>query len=119
VRLGWVAVIFFQRGNIAVRKEDKMETLQMIQQLQPAAVIAALVVLPWAATMIMHAVGASANGMHDDKWNSRAAAAVRWAGTIVPTYSRTNTVLNFAARRTARRYAFAADSAAEFFPHAA
>lgn len=57
-----------------------METLQMIQQLAPEYTMLALLALPWLAVMLMHAVSAGGNDALDDKWNSRAKAAVRWAG---------------------------------------
>jgi hypothetical protein len=54
-----------------------METLQTIQQLAPATAVAALLALPWIAALVMHAFGSANISMHDDKWNTRAAAAMR------------------------------------------
>jgi hypothetical protein len=59
-----------------------MDTLQMIQSITPAATITALLALPWIAVVLMHAVSAKSSVALDDKWNSRAQAALRWAGTV-------------------------------------
>ncbi len=68
-----------------------METLQTIQQLAPATV-AALLALPWAAALLMHAVSFAARPMLDDKWNSRAGAASRWAGSVARASGQRNPV---------------------------
>jgi hypothetical protein len=60
-----------------------METLQMIQTLTPATMMVALLVLPWSALALMHAMSAGSGAALDDKWNARAAAAVRWAGAHI------------------------------------
>jgi hypothetical protein len=59
-----------------------METLNTIQQLAPATTVAALLALPWVTAFFMHLAGSVAGAAHDDKWNLRAAAAKRWAGTL-------------------------------------
>ena len=46
-----------------------METLQMLQQLAPAAIVAVLV-LPWTAVMAMHAVSAATRPALDGKWRA-------------------------------------------------
>jgi hypothetical protein len=69
-----------------------METLQMIQTLTPATMMVALLVLPWPALVLMHAISAGSGAALDDKWNARAAAAVRWAGVhIAPATLRSDT----------------------------
>jgi hypothetical protein len=68
-----------------------METLQMIQTLTPATMMVALLVLPWSALLLMHAISAGSGAALDDKWNARAAAAVRWTGAhIAPATLRSN-----------------------------
>jgi hypothetical protein len=59
-----------------------MESLNTIQQLAPATTVAALLALPWATAFVMHVAGSLAGTAQDDKWNLRAAAAQRWAGTL-------------------------------------
>jgi hypothetical protein len=68
-----------------------METLQMIQTLTPASMTVALLILPWSVLFLMHAISAGSSAALDDKWNTRAAAAVRWAGAhIAPATLRGN-----------------------------
>jgi len=88
-----------------------METLQMIQTLTPATMMVAMLVLPWSALALMHAISAGSGAALDDKWNTRAAAAVRWAGAhIAPTTVRSN---------AARTYVRNVTNSSEIFRHAA
>lgn len=93
-----------------------METLNMIQQFAPATIIA-LAALPWVAATMMHAFGTLADTVHDDKWNTRAGAAVRWAGALAaqPRFYG-DAVVQLATRRASRNHAA---RAVESFPYAA
>jgi hypothetical protein len=59
-----------------------METLNTIQQLAPATAVAAVLTLPWITAFFMYLADSAASAAQDDKWNLRAAAAKRWAGTL-------------------------------------
>ena len=59
-----------------------METLNTIQQLAPATAVAAVLTLPWITAFVMYLADSAAGVAQDDKWNLRAAAARRWAGTL-------------------------------------
>jgi hypothetical protein len=75
-----------------------METLNTIQQLAPATTVVALLALPWITAFFMHLAGSAAGVAHDDKWNLRAVAAQRWAGTL-GSPRKSAAVAKFAARR--------------------
>ena len=97
-----------------------METLQTIQQLAPATIIAAVATLPWIAATLMQAFSATSSSAHDDKWRLRAGAAVRWADTLGgPVQAGGNAVVKLAARRATRSISTKVVRGAEFFPHAA
>ncbi len=97
-----------------------METLNLIRELAPATVIAALATLPWIAAALMYALNAASAPELDDKWNARAAAALRWAGALVePARGPDYGVLQFSARRAARGHSAATVRGGEFYPHAA
>jgi hypothetical protein len=114
------AVIFSQRGNNAALEEMTMQSLQMIQQLQPAAAISITLALPWFAATLMHAFGASAKVTGDEVWSLQAGAAVRWSDTIARLASSSSTkVFNFPVSKAAKRPAPAAVAMRDTFPHAA
>jgi hypothetical protein len=95
-----------------------MQTLQTIQQLAPATIVA-FVTLPWITAALLHVFSAASRSAHDDQWTLRAGAALRWAGEpLVPARGRENTVVDFSAHRNSRGNA-AAVEASEFYPHAA
>jgi hypothetical protein len=98
-----------------------METLQTIQQLAPATTVAALLALPWIAALVMHAFSSTAITMHDDKWNTRAAAAMRWAGTLSArkTGNQVGNISQLNARRAQHNFAAARARVTSRFPHAA
>ena len=80
-----------------------MQSLQMIQHLDAASVVVALLALPWLTVMLMHAVGAQYRASYNDSWNARAGAAVRWARVaIVQGPASAGSVIKFASRRAAR-----------------
>jgi hypothetical protein len=96
-----------------------METLQTIQQLAPATIVAS-VTLPWIAAALLHVFSAASRSAHDDQWNLRAGAAVRWAGApLAPARVRENTVVDFSAHRNSRSSDAATVPLSEFYPHAA
>jgi hypothetical protein len=99
------------------RKDEKMETLQTIQQLAPATTVAALLALPWIAALVMHAFSSTTSSTLDDKWNLRAAAAMRWAGTL--STRKTNNVSQLNVRRAKHNLAAARARVTGRFPHAA
>jgi hypothetical protein len=97
-----------------------METLQTIQTLTPATMMVGLLVLPWLALLLMHAVSAGSSAALDDKWNARAEAAVRWAGAlIVPATLRGNAVRESSARRALQAEIHHVPNASGVFLHAA
>lgn len=83
-----------------------MQSLQLIQHLDVASVVAFMLVLPWVAVASMHAVSSLQNINMNDAWNERADTLVRWARAAIvnPPGS---TVLKFTARRAARQQAIA------------
>jgi hypothetical protein len=97
-----------------------MQSLQTIQQLQPAATISIMLALPWVAATLMHAFGAGAKTARGEQWNQQAGAAVRWSNTIAR-LARTGstTVLRFPARQSAPRYAAEVRTMPKSYPHAA
>jgi hypothetical protein len=96
-----------------------METLQTIQQLAPATIVA-FVTLPWITAALLHVFSAASRSAHDDQWHQRAGAAVRWAGAPFESARvRNNTVVDFSAHRNSRSSGAATVPASEFYPHAA
>ena len=96
-----------------------METLQAIQQLDPATIIVALSSLPWIAAILMLAVGAATRSVLDDDWEMRAGAAVRWAdAAVTPVRGHEPAAARFAAPQVAHsgRPMFGVP---DLFPHAA
>ena len=81
-----------------------MHTLQMIQQLDAATIVATMLALPWLAVSLMHAVSARETSALDDGWKAHAEAAVRWAKNATPA----NSVIRFVQRRQVRANEFAA-----------
>lgn len=59
-----------------------MESLQMIQIFTPAYAMVSVLVLPWCAAALMHAVSSASDVAVDDKWKLHAQAAVRWSGAV-------------------------------------
>jgi hypothetical protein len=97
-----------------------MQSLQTIQQLQPAATISIMLTLPWVAATLMHAFGAGANNARDEEWNQKAGAALRWSNTIARlAKAGSMTVLQFPARQAAPHRASAAANIPNSYPHAA
>jgi hypothetical protein len=75
-----------------------METVQMIQQISPAAAIVAALALPWVAAVVMHAVSAMSNVSLNEQRAYLANAATRWTGlAISPASQKRNVVLQFTA----------------------
>jgi hypothetical protein len=97
-----------------------MQSLQTIQQFQPAAAISIMLALPWIAATLMHALDAAANSARGEEWNQKAGAAVRWSDTIARlARSGSTTILNFPARQSAPRYTPATGNMSNSYPHAA
>jgi hypothetical protein len=97
-----------------------MQSLQTIQQLQPAAAISITLALPWIAATLMHAFSAGAKTARGEEWNQKAGAAVRWSNTIARlARSGSTTVLNFPARQSEPRHASATENMLNSYPHAA
>jgi hypothetical protein len=101
-----------------------MDALQTLPQLAPAATVVALLMLSWLALAAMHAYGASFGTIRDDNWNSRAGAAVRWAGAVVAPLRGQNTAAMQIAVTPVEDYKkdhneVEAASNDEHFPHAA
>lgn len=59
-----------------------MEALNTLQQTAPAIAAFAVLALPWITLLAMHTAEAASRRGLDDKWQSRARAAVRWSGTL-------------------------------------
>jgi hypothetical protein len=97
-----------------------MQTLQTIQQLQPAAAISILLALPWIAATLMHAFGAGASNARGEEWSQLAGAAVRWFGTVArPARIGATPVLRFPVRQSTPRLAPASRIRQGSYPHAA
>jgi hypothetical protein len=82
-----------------------METLQSLQQFDPAVMISAVLVLSSMTAMLVQALGFAGNLSRSDEWNAKAAAAVKWSNTVAKLAGTRATVFKFPARRAALRNA--------------
>jgi hypothetical protein len=93
-----------------------MDATQIYLQLAPATVLAALWALPWFTLALLFGFSAAVRGRHEDEWNDRALAAMRWAGTVIEPRQRQEIVVRQAALA---RVSARGGLHQEFLPHAA